>query len=98
MCGNGSWHTYGMRSVLPPGTGCDSHPRACRVRDDPRYVRYMAEARATLPRYPRTFPKPAGTVCDGIPPKGGTEPSDPIKWVRVQQNTRRYFWNAPSGH
>jgi hypothetical protein len=24
MCGNGSWHTYGMRSVLPPGTGCDS--------------------------------------------------------------------------
>jgi hypothetical protein len=23
MCGNGSWHTYGMRSVLPPGTGCD---------------------------------------------------------------------------
>jgi hypothetical protein len=25
MCGNGSWHTYGMRSVLPPGTGCDNH-------------------------------------------------------------------------
>jgi hypothetical protein len=24
MCGNGSWHTYAMRSVLPPGTGCDS--------------------------------------------------------------------------
>jgi hypothetical protein len=24
MCGNGSWHTYGMRSVLPPGTGCDN--------------------------------------------------------------------------
>jgi hypothetical protein len=24
MCGNGSWHTYGMRSVLPPGTRCDS--------------------------------------------------------------------------
>jgi hypothetical protein len=23
MCGNGSWHTYGMRSILPPGTGCD---------------------------------------------------------------------------
>jgi hypothetical protein len=26
MCGNGSWHTYGMRSVLPPGTGCDRGP------------------------------------------------------------------------
>jgi hypothetical protein len=25
MCGNGSWHTYGMRSVRPPGTGCDNH-------------------------------------------------------------------------
>jgi hypothetical protein len=24
MCGNGSWHTYGMCSVLPPGTGCDT--------------------------------------------------------------------------
>jgi hypothetical protein len=24
MCGNGSWHTYAMRLVLPPGTGCDS--------------------------------------------------------------------------
>jgi hypothetical protein len=27
MCGNGSWHTYGMRSVLPPGTGCDNSPQ-----------------------------------------------------------------------
>jgi ribonuclease HI len=25
MCGNGSWHIYGMRSVLPPGTGCDKY-------------------------------------------------------------------------
>jgi hypothetical protein len=24
MCGNGSWHTYAMRSVLPPRTGCDT--------------------------------------------------------------------------
>jgi hypothetical protein len=23
MCGNGSWHTYAMRSVLPTGIGCD---------------------------------------------------------------------------
>jgi hypothetical protein len=85
-------------SKAGPSEGFDSRPRACRVRDDPRYVCYMAEARATLSRYRRTFPRPAGTVCNGIPPKGGTEPSDPIKWVRVQQITRRYFWNAPPGH
>jgi hypothetical protein len=58
----------------------------------------MAEARAALPRYPRTFPRPAGTICNGIPPEGGTEPSDPIKWVRVQQIPCRYFWSAPLGH
>ena len=70
-------------SKAGPSEGFDSRPRARRVRDDPRYVRYMAEARATLPRYPRTFPRPAETICNGIPPEGGTEPSDPIKWVRV---------------
>jgi hypothetical protein len=32
------------------------------VRDDSGYVRYMAEARAMLPRYPRTFPRPAGAI------------------------------------
>jgi hypothetical protein len=73
-------------------------PRACRVRDDPGYVCYMAEARATLPRYPRTFLRPAGTICNGIPPEGGTDLSDPIEWVRVQQITHRYFWSAPLGH
>jgi hypothetical protein len=40
----------------------DSCPRARRVRDDSGYVRYMAEARAMLPRYPRTFPRPAGAI------------------------------------
>jgi hypothetical protein len=40
--------------------GFDSRLRTRRARDDSRYVRYMAEARATLPRYPRTFPRPAG--------------------------------------
>jgi hypothetical protein len=25
MCGNRSWHTYSMRSVPPPGTGCDKN-------------------------------------------------------------------------
>jgi hypothetical protein len=85
-------------SKAGPSEGFDSRPRACRVRDDPGYVRYMAEARATLPRYPRTFPSQAGMICNGIPPEGGTEPSDPIKWVRVQQITCRYFWSAPLGH
>jgi hypothetical protein len=85
-------------SKAGPSEGFDSRPRACRVRDDPGYVCYMAEARATLPRYPRTFPRPAGTICNGIPPEGGTEPSDPIEWVRVQQITCRYFWSAPLGH
>jgi hypothetical protein len=85
-------------SKAGPSEGFDSRPRACRVRDDPGYVCYMAKARATLPRYPRTFLRPAGMICNGIPPEGGTEPSDPIKWVRVQRITCRYFWSAPLGH
>jgi hypothetical protein len=85
-------------SKAGPSEGFDSRPRTCRVRDDPGYVRYMAKDRATLLRYPKTFPRPAGTVCNGIPPKGGTKPSDPIKWVRVQRITCRYFWSAPLGH
>jgi hypothetical protein len=66
-------------SKAGPSEGFDSRPRACRARDDSRYVRYMAEARATLPRYPRTFPRPTGTICNEIPPKGDIEPSDPVK-------------------
>jgi hypothetical protein len=85
-------------SKAGPSEGFDNRPRARRVRDDPVYVRYMAEAWAMLPRYPRTFPRPAGTICNGIPPEGGIEPSDPIEWVRVQQITCRYFWSAPLGH
>jgi hypothetical protein len=42
--------------------GLDSRLRAHRARDDSGYVRYMVEARATLPRYPRTFPRPAGAI------------------------------------
>jgi hypothetical protein len=49
-------------SKAGPSEGFDSRPRARRVRDDPGYVRYMAEARATLSRYPRTFPRPVGTI------------------------------------
>jgi hypothetical protein len=45
-----------------PPDGFDSRPRARRVRDDSGYVRYITKARATLPRYPRTFPRPAGTI------------------------------------
>jgi hypothetical protein len=49
-------------SKAGPSEGFDSRPRARRVRDDSGYVRYMTEARATLPRYPRTFPRPAGVI------------------------------------
>jgi hypothetical protein len=45
-----------------PTEGFDSRLRACRARDDSGYVRYMAEARATLPRYPRTFLRPAEAI------------------------------------
>jgi hypothetical protein len=50
----------GVRRLAPEGF--DSRLRARRARDDSGYVRYMAEARATLPRYPRTFPRPAGAI------------------------------------
>jgi hypothetical protein len=56
-----------------------SRLRARRVRDDSGYVRYITKARSTLPRYPRTFPRPARTICNRIPPKVGIEPSDPVK-------------------
>jgi hypothetical protein len=87
-----------MGSKAGPSKGFDSRLRARRVRDDPGYIRYMAEARATLPRYPRTFLRPAGMICIGIPPEGGIEPSDPIEWVRVPQIICRYFWSTPLGH
>jgi hypothetical protein len=49
-------------SKAGPSEGFDSRPGARRARDDSGYVRYMAEARATLLRYPRTFPRPAGAI------------------------------------
>jgi hypothetical protein len=67
------------------------------VRDDPGYIRYMAEARATLPRYPRTFLRPAGTICNGIPPEGGTEPSDPIKMDPGPANPLQVLLERASG-
>jgi hypothetical protein len=45
-----------------PPEGFDNRLRIHRARDDSGYVRYMAEARATLPRYPRTFPRPVGAI------------------------------------
>jgi hypothetical protein len=45
-----------------PLEGFDSRPRTRRARDDSGYVRYIAQARATLPRYPRTFPRPTGAI------------------------------------
>jgi hypothetical protein len=45
-----------------PPEGFESRLRTRRARDDSGYVRYMVEARATLPRYPRTFPRPAGAI------------------------------------
>jgi hypothetical protein len=36
--------------------------------------------------------------CNGIPPEGGIEPSDPIERDRIRQITCRYFWSAPQGH
>jgi hypothetical protein len=85
-------------SKAGPSEGFDSRPRACRVSDDSGYVRYMAEAQATLLRYPRTFPRPAGKICNGIPPEGGIEPSDPVEGVWVRRITHRYFWSVPLGH
>jgi hypothetical protein len=84
-------------SKAGPSKGFDSRPRTHRVRDDPRYVRYMAEARATLPRYPRTFPRPVGTICNGIPPEGGTEPSGPIEMGPSPANPLQVLLERASG-
>jgi hypothetical protein len=59
---SGSAPTTDQGFVGWPPDGFDSRPRARRVRDDSGYVRYITKARATLPRYPRTFPRPAGAI------------------------------------
>jgi hypothetical protein len=59
---SGSVPTTDQGFVGWPPNGFDSRPRACRVRDDSGYVRYITKARATLPRYPRTFLRLAGTI------------------------------------
>jgi hypothetical protein len=59
---SGSVPTTDQGFVGWPPDGFDSRPRARRVRDDSGYFRYITKARAMLPRYPRTFPRPAGTI------------------------------------
>jgi hypothetical protein len=59
---SGSAPTTDQGFVGWPPEGFDSRPTTCRVRDDSRYVRYITKARATLLRYPRTFPRPAGVI------------------------------------
>jgi hypothetical protein len=59
---SGSAPTTDQGFVGWPPEGFDSRLRARRARDDSGYVRYMAEARAMLPRYPRTFSRPAGAI------------------------------------
>jgi hypothetical protein len=59
---SGSAPTTDQGFVGWPPKGSDSRLRARRARDDPGYVRYITKARATLPRYPRTFPRPKGTI------------------------------------
>jgi hypothetical protein len=58
---SGSTPTIDQGFVGWPSKGFDSRLRR-RARDDPGYVRYITKARATLPRYPRTFPRPTGTI------------------------------------
>jgi hypothetical protein len=85
-------------SKAGPSEGFDSRLRARRARDDSGYVRYMAEAWATLPRSLGHFRDQQERFCNGIPSEGGIEPLDPIKRDRVRQITCRYFWSAPLGH
>jgi hypothetical protein len=59
---SGSAPTTDQGFVGWPPKGSDSRLRARRARDDPGYIRYITKARAMLPRYPRTFPRPMGTI------------------------------------
>jgi hypothetical protein len=70
-------------SKVGPSAGFDNRPRATESGMN-MGTPNMAEAQATILRSPRTFPGPAGTIHNGIPPEGGPVPSDPIEWVRVQ--------------
>jgi hypothetical protein len=95
---SGSAPTTDQGFVGWPSKGFDSRPRR-RARDDPGYVRYITKARATLPRYPRTFLRPTGTIfVTESHQREASIPRTPSKGDRVRQITHRYFWNAPPGH
>jgi hypothetical protein len=85
-------------SKAGPSEGFDSRPRARRVRDDSgtsvTWPRLGLRSRGTLAH----FRDQQERFCNGIPPEGGIEPSDPIERVQVWQITCRYFWSAPLGH
>jgi hypothetical protein len=57
---SGSAPTTAQGFVGWPSKG--SQPPQTQSEGDPRYVRYITKARDTLPRYPRTFPRPVGTI------------------------------------
>jgi hypothetical protein len=84
-------------SKAGPSEGIDSRPRARRVRDDPGYVRYMAEARATLPRYPRTFPRPAGTIYKRNPTGGRHRALGPYRMGSGPANHQQVLLERASG-
>jgi hypothetical protein len=46
----------------------------------------MAKARATTPRYPKTYPRRPEVIRYSIPSKGGIEPLDPIERDQDQAN------------
>jgi hypothetical protein len=95
---SGSAPTTDQGFVGWPPKGSDSCLRACRARDDPGYVRYITKARATLPKYPRTFPRPTGTILTESHQREASSPRTPSKGDRVWQITRGYFWSMPPGH
>jgi hypothetical protein len=95
---SGSAPTTDQGFVGWPSKGFDSHLRR-RARDDPGYVRYITKARATLPRYPRTFLRPTGTIfVTESHQREASSPRTPSKGDRVRQIARRYFWSAPPSH
>jgi uncharacterized iron-regulated membrane protein len=95
---SGSTPTTDQGFVGWPSKGFDSRLRR-RARDDPGYVRYITKARAMLPRYPRTFPRPAGTIfVTESHQREASSPRTPSKGDRVRQITCRYFWSAPPGY
>jgi hypothetical protein len=95
---SGSAPTTDQGFVGWPSKGFDSRLRR-RARDDPGYVRYITKARATLPRYPRTFPRPTRTIfVTESHQREASSPRTPSKGDRVRQITRMYFWSAPPGH